>query len=190
MVRPSRPGAAEPSASEVAARLAITEVLHRYCRALDRMDRALALSCWVEGGTDEHLPQFKGSAAAFLDWLWPVHAGFVQTRHTTGNILINLCGDRAGVETYVSIILRARREDGLVDLFTQGRYLDDFERVDGRWAIRHRRSLSEWHRVERVRETVADYSNPPLVAAAPPVGPPLKASRDRGDPSYGVLGEA
>ena len=190
MARPSSRGATEPPAPEIAARLAITEVLYRYCRALDRMDRELALSCWVDGGTDEHLPQFRGSASAFLDWLWPVHARFIQTRHMMGNVLIDLRGDRAGVESYVSIVLRARRDEGLVDLFTQGRYLDDFERVDGRWAIRHRRSVSEWHRVERVRETVADYNDPPLVAAAPPAGPPLKAARDRSDPSYGVLDES
>lgn len=180
-------GVAEPGAAELAAKYAITEVLYRYCRALDRMDRALALSCWHPGGTDDHSPNYVGEAAGFLDWLWPVHAGFVQTRHSTSNVLIALAGDRAGVESYVAIVLRARRGDTLVDLFTEGRYLDDFERIDGLWAIRQRRSLSEWHRVDRVTETVADYRDPPLVVASSAGGTPLRATRERADPSYGVL---
>src|SRR5438477_89804 len=34
----------------LAAKQAITEVIYRYCRGLDRMDRALALSVWHPGG--------------------------------------------------------------------------------------------------------------------------------------------
>ena len=179
-------GVAEPDVAGLAARSAITEVLHRYCRALDRMDRGLALSCWHAGGTDDHSPNYTGPAAGFVDWVWGVHAGFVQTRHVTNNVLIDLAGDCAGVESYVSILLRARRDDGIVDLFTQGRYLDDFERIDGVWAIRHRRSISEWHRVDRLRDTVADF-DPPLVVPSTFGGPPLRAARDRSDPSYEVL---
>ncbi len=180
-------GVAEPDGIALAAKHAITEVLYRYCRAMDRMDRELALSCWHGDGTDDHAPNYTGSAAGFLDWVWPVHAGFIQTRHATANVLIDLEGDRAGVESYVSIVLRARRADGLVDLFTQGRYLDDFEHRDGVWAIRHRRSVSEWHRVERVRETVADFRDPPLVVASATGGIPLKGTRDHSDPSYKLL---
>ena len=179
--------ATEPGLNALAAKHAITEVLYRYCRALDRMDRPVALSCWHDGGTDDHAPNYTGTAAGFLDWLWPVHAGFMQTRHSTTNVLITLNGDHAGVESYVAIVLRAKRNDGIVDLFTQGRYLDDFERCDGVWAIRHRRSVSEWHRVERVRETVAEYRDPPLVVASASGGTPIRAARDRSDPSYDIL---
>ena len=44
---------ATPSLATMAAQQAITDNLHRYCRAMDRMDRELALSCWHPGGTDE-----------------------------------------------------------------------------------------------------------------------------------------
>lgn len=40
-----------PTHDELAAKWAITEVIHRYCRGLDRMDKALALSCWHPDGT-------------------------------------------------------------------------------------------------------------------------------------------
>ena len=161
-------------------------MLYRYCRALDRMDRGRALSCWHAGGTDDHSPNYSGPATGFVDRVWAVRGGFGQTRHVTSNVLIDLAGDRAGVDSYVAILLRARRDDGIVDLFTQGRYLDDFERIDDVWAIRHRRSISEWHRVDRFRDTVADF-DPPLVVASVSGGPARRAARDASDPSYAVL---
>lgn len=180
-------GVAPSGPEELADKQAITEALHTYCRAMDRMDRALALSCWHPGGTDDHAPNYVGSAERFIDWLWPVHAGFLSTRHRTGNVLIALEGDRAGVESYCEITLRFRRGGELFDLQTSGRYLDRFERLLGAWAIRHRRSISEWHRIDRVALTVADFADPPLIAAGPSAGKPARAARDRSDPSYELL---
>src|SRR6185436_9663893 len=88
----------EMSLQDVVARLEITEVLHRYARAMDRMDAELALSCWHPGGTDDHAPLYSGSAEGFVEWLWPVHAAMVMTRHVISNILIEVDGDRAGTE--------------------------------------------------------------------------------------------
>ena len=47
---------------------AITEIIYRYCRGLDRMDRELTLSCWHEGGTDDHGALFSGTADEFVAW--------------------------------------------------------------------------------------------------------------------------
>ena len=44
---------------ELLAKQAIREVIYRYCRGLDRMDRALALSCWHPGGTADRLRELK-----------------------------------------------------------------------------------------------------------------------------------
>ena len=180
---------AAPSAmDDLVAKQAIADVIHRYCRALDRMDRELALSCWHPNGTDDHAPNYVGSAEGFIEWLWPIHAGFLATRHRVGNILVTLSGDTAGVETYCDITLRFRRQDEVFDLFTAGRYLDRFERLDGAWAIRHRRSLSEWHRVEKLTLTVADFQNPPLIASKnTAVGDPARGARNKSDPSYELL---
>jgi hypothetical protein len=171
----------------LAAKQAITEVLHRYCRAMDRMDRDLALACWHPGGMDDHSPNYTGDAAGFIDWVWPVHAALVATRHETSNILIDLQGDQAGVESYCAITLRVKREGETYDVFTSGRYLDRFERLDGVWAIRHRQSISEWHRVERLGLTVTAFQTPPLLGGDPIGGRPLRPRRDRTDPSYDFL---
>src|SRR5579872_3721315 len=95
-----------PGAAEVAAKQAITEIMHRYCRGMDRMDRGLTLSCWHPGGTDDHAPLYVGSAAGFVEWLWPVHAAMVCTRHVVSNILIEVEGDTATSETYWTVTLR------------------------------------------------------------------------------------
>jgi len=40
---------------QLAATQAITDVLHRYCRGLDRMDREMAESVWHAGGTADYV---------------------------------------------------------------------------------------------------------------------------------------
>src|ERR1700676_916277 len=50
---------------ELGAKQAITEVLYRYCRAIDRMDRDLASTIWHPGGSADYGPVFKGTGEAF-----------------------------------------------------------------------------------------------------------------------------
>ena len=53
----------ERQIAETHARLEIQDVLHRYARAMDRMDAELALSCWHPGGTDDHAPLYSDLVA-------------------------------------------------------------------------------------------------------------------------------
>lgn len=179
-------GVPQPSVDEIAARIAITDILHRYCRAMDRMDRDLALSCWHEGGTDEHAPLYAGTAAGFVDWVTALHAAFVSTRHILTNILIEVDGDEAWSESCWSVTMRAVEGDGLVDIFGGGRYLDHLVRIDGVWAIRHRRSIHDWDRVEPVSRTMGD--GPAVIAPHSPDAVIRLPSRDGDDPSYAFLG--
>ena len=172
---------------ELIAKQAIVEVVLRYCRAMDRMDRELALSCWHPGGTDDHSPGFKGTAEGFIDWVWPIHGAMLWTQHTANNTLIALADDKGGVESYCTIILRSRRQDKVYDLVTAGRYLDRFELRNGRWAITHRQCVSEWHRVDPVTAKISDFRDPPFIAAIPVGEKPLRAARDRSDLSYLLL---
>jgi hypothetical protein len=181
-------GMRQAGAAEVAAKLAITEVLHRYCRGMDRMDRELTLSCWHPGGTDEHAPLYAGSAEGFVEWLWPVHAAMLGTRHALSNILIEVDGERAVSESYWNVILRVRRAGGVVDIFGGGRYLDRLECIDGEWAIRHRCSVHDWDRVEPVVGTMANFAGPALIEPNNPEAPVRVSARDRSDHSYTLLG--
>ncbi|NKQ57222.1 nuclear transport factor 2 family protein [Amycolatopsis sp. K13G38] len=176
-------GAVPPSATECADRLAITDVIHRYSRGLDRMDRALTLSCWHPGGTDDHAPLYKGTAAGFVDWLWPVHAAMLCTRHVVTNTIIDLAGNEAGVETYWTLTLRIPSGDGAIDSLSGGRYLDRFERRAGAWAIQHRVAVRDWARTD----PVPAVPGKPLIRPNNPEAPGARSTRDRFDESYGVL---
>lgn len=177
-----------PTPEELAAKQAITEVIHRYCRAMDRMDAELALSCWHEGGTDDHSPLYAGTAEGFVEWVWGVHAGMEVIRHVVTNALIELDGDEAGAESYWTVTLRMEKDGELYDVIGGGRYVDNFECIDGRWAIRHRQSLHDWDRVEKVGATMATGDGM-LVPNNPEVRPKISA-RDRSDYSYSVIGKS
>lgn len=177
--------ATPPTSDELLARTAISDVLHHYCRAMDRMDRALALACWHEGGTDEHTPLYAGSAAGFVDWVWQLHEPMVLTRHVLSNILIEVDGDRAWSESYWDVLLRVRSDTGLTDITGGGRYLDYLECRAGRWAIVHRRSVHDWDRIDPVHATMADTA---AIVPNNPDAPLYPASRDASDPSYAFLG--
>ena len=165
---------------------AITEIIYRYCRGLDRMDREMTLSCWHEGGTDDHGALYSGSAEGFVEWLWPVHAAMERTQHTINNILIQIDGDKAGAESYYTVYLRSAMPGGFIDRVGGGRYCDNFERIDGVWKIRHRQSVSDWIRADPVGDI-------DLSAVIPPNNPDNRTpagQRDKGDYSYKVLPKA
>lgn len=169
------------------ARWAISDVLYRYCRGMDRMDRALTRSCWHADGTDDHAPLFVGSADGFLDWVWPVHAQMLLTRHSVTNVLMSIHGDQAGVESYWEVLLRRRVRDGLVDNRSGGRYVDRFECRDGVWAITHRHSIREWSRVDPLCDTVDPADGQTGVVPNNPESVVTRPRRDRQDYSYQVV---
>jgi hypothetical protein len=174
----------DPAVQELLDKQAISEIIYRYCRGLDRMDTALTLSCWHEDGTDDHGALFKGSASEFVEWLWPVHAALERTQHTIHNILIELDGELAGAESYYIVYLRSQSPKGAVDVVTGGRYCDHFERRDGLWKIRHRQSVTDWVRVDPVRDLDRVAG---AVSANNPDNRTLIGMRDRSDYSYEVL---
>ena len=156
---------------------AITEVIYRYCRALDRMDRPLADTIWHPGGTADYGPaMFQGTGADFLDWVWPTHATMLGHSHQIANVLIEVDGDTAGSESYVTATLWATFAPGeLTQIVSRGRYVDRWSKHDGVWAIDHRRFLEDFTVMTAL----------PGVAAPDPAT--TAARRDRTDPSYGVL---
>ena len=152
----------------------ITEQLYRYARGVDRMDRALTRACWHAEGTADYRGMFEGSADALLDWMWKLHDGMQTHSHQMSNVLIELEGDRAASETYVTVALRTAGKPA-TDIFSRGRYLDRWSRRDGVWAIDHRIHLSDH-----------------TTAVAAPERSPAEPAGIRGvaDPSYEVLATA
>lgn len=160
---------------ELIAKQAITEVIYRYCRALDRMDRELALSVWHDDGVADYGPMFNGTGAGFIDWVWQAHQGFAMHSHQITNVLVevDLGADRAASEAYVTVTLRTPAVDGTAtEIVGRGRYVDRWSRRAGRWAIDQRRYL---HDIQTVATVAAGADSE------------VTGRRGRDDPSYAVL---
>jgi ketosteroid isomerase-like protein len=158
----------------MADRMAIHDCLIRYCRAVDRLDRELLLSVYHADAIDDH-GVFVGGPEAFADWVIAYHA---RAQHATQHIITNhscdLDGDVAHTETYY--MFAAMNVAGAPLTLSGGRYIDRFERRNGRWAI-------------AVRKVVGEWSGAPGESILSPEGRAAlnsgaKPSRDKCDPSY------
>jgi hypothetical protein len=155
---------------------AITEVLYRYCRAMDRIDREATLAIWHPDGTCNYSSTPGVPDMLFRDYLTgstKSRQGFDNHSHQITNILIELAGDRAVSEAYFTASLQTEPTDGLVtEHLWRGRYLDRWSKRDGDWAIDH-------------RQVVFDSYTPYDFPAERAKGAPTTLSRrDGGDPSY------
>ena len=130
----------------------ITEVLARYCRAIDRLDEELLRSVYWPDGYDDHM-SFAGLVAEFIpEAIKSCASIFKSTVHSISNILIEVDGDVAHSETYFTSFNRlSQTRDGReYDRITCARYLDRFERRNGEWRIADRVMTRDWRRVDPV----------------------------------------
>ena len=161
---------------------AISEVIYRYARALDRCDLELLKSCFHEDSTHDH-GEFEGSSRDFCDWAMALLRRLTATQHHIGNILIDLDGERANAETYWVAYHRIPAEAGgsgvvagrgeETDLFIGGRYIDRMELRNGTWKIARRVGIHDWQRFEPAKDGGFFQSEPRK-----------RGTRSRDDPSY------
>lgn len=172
--------------SDLEAKQAITESLYRYCRSMDRIDAELGYAVWHPDGTALYSGIYQGSGRGFIDWVCEVHRGMEFTTHQITNILIEVDGDTAASEAYVTVRLRtADNGEGRFNIMNTGRYLDQWSRRDGRWAIDHRQYITDLSWTNPAPDsTVAED---PGTVDLPEGVPILDPRPDRGDPSYSVL---
>jgi 3-phenylpropionate/cinnamic acid dioxygenase small subunit len=153
------PTESQDAVAALTAKQEITEVLYRRARASDRRDVALALSCYHEGATEEH-EGFSGPAADFIENVSMISPGsrapVTGLWHLISNVLIELDGDAAEVESYHIAVVSRDEGDGEIQSFVGGRYLDKFAHRDGRWAITHRDVVFDWSVVGEAAATYWD----------------------------------
>ena len=123
---------------ELVDKQAIRDVLSRYCRGLDRMDKAMARAVWHSGGTALYEGIFEGTGHGFIDWVWEAHAGMERHSHQITNVLIESNpgdADKATSEAYVTVVLWTLPDaDGRQqELVGRGRSLGA-----DRWSLGHR----------------------------------------------------
>lgn len=151
---------------------AITEQIHRYCRAVDRLDIPLGHSVWHEDATAEYGGGYhSGRGRDVIDRICADHRKLLRHSHQIANILIELRGDTAGSESYVTATLQGLRGETPFQITTCSRYVDRWSRRDGRWALDHRMAIRDFDE----RRDIGGLSADPL------------SRRDANDPSYAVL---
>lgn len=169
-----------PTPAEVADRMAITEIIHTYCRGLDRADADILKStCWPDAEVDYGF--LKGNAHDFLSNLPAGLRRYRNTQHQVSNTLIFLDGDRASAETYLTAhhYLEVPDSDN-TEMTYIGRYLDHLEKRDNVWKISLRRIVMTWH---QFGHTTEDFeANASLSAIA-------RATHDPDDPSFEFLAD-
>jgi ketosteroid isomerase-like protein len=134
-------------------RIDITNVLYRYAKGIDDKDLQQVLSCFAP---DIEMDQL-GRKVIGIDMLARLFRGefggpksaigvdrINASTHVLANILISLNGDLAKADTQGIANLHATRDDQDVFLVRGIRYLDEFRKVDGRWAICKRVHTETW----------------------------------------------
>ena len=117
---------------------AITEVLMRYSRSIDRKDAELLSSIYWPEATDDHL-LYEGDIPGLVKFCMEFTVG-MPTHHFLGNVLIELADDsNAYSETYYQAYHNMDAEEGGKEDFTLlGRYLDHFQKRNGEWKMLQR----------------------------------------------------
>lgn len=123
---------------EITAHLEIQQVLYRYCRGVDRGDAGLIAGVYHPDAIDNH-GAWKGRGVDFGAYLVPAmdQVPLVGQHHIT-NILIELAGRQAEVESYFVAFHPENAADGARLTLVGGRYLDRFELRNGVWLIADR----------------------------------------------------
>lgn len=148
-----------------------------YCRAVDRMDLTLLRSHFAPAARLDFSGLFEGPVEDFAQWLIDNLGAYGFTVHSLSNVHLEVDGDRAASESYVTALHGATLDGSRAPFRSGGRYLDRWERRDGRWLITERTALVVWS------EPAADVTHPTE-------GSRYGASRSRRDltdPSYDLL---
>jgi len=151
---------------------AITKQIYNYCRSMDRMDKEIGYAVWHEDGLADYGETiFQGTGRGFIDFVTDTHARMISHSHQVANIIINLDGDRAGSESYVTGALRFDIDGQLTQVIVRGRYCDRWSCRNGRWAIDKRVFVHDFDE----RRTIDAIQFPGW------------STRDKNDPSYAIL---
>jgi hypothetical protein len=170
----------------LAARAAITDIIYRYCRGIDRMDKHITKSCFTKDAILRCSGVYEGDVDGFIEWLWPVHEKMVGHSHDITNINMSLTSPTTAVsEAQMTVVLRIEMEGQTYDMLAHGRYLDRLEKTtNGIWLIKHRQHVSHLSNIIPIK--TLDFS-PLLELHRSPKIPNLQATRNESDPSYGLF---
>lgn len=128
-----------PGCRRLAARLAISELLHRYCRAVDDRDDAAFDALWAPDAQADFGPRYRGAARGLLAWIAGNHAATRSMSHHMSGEVIALAEDLRSADSSCDVSALVVVEDEGGARWVRGRYHDRLVLHDGGWRIAHRR---------------------------------------------------
>jgi hypothetical protein len=138
----------EKALAKLIAKDEITDLIHRYPRGLDRLDKAILLSIGHADATVEFSTLFKGTWVAYVEWLMHAHESMLFNNHRITNTLIEVELERAVSETSSTATLIVARSDGDIESrLVHSRYLDQWRHESGRWWLIRRLTVRDYRSV-------------------------------------------
>jgi hypothetical protein len=132
---------------EIADRLAINELLARYCHAIDQ-HRWTDLRALFADDAQVDFTAFggpKGDPDMLVAFLQPVVEGLAGSYHSTASIMCDIDGDRASVRLAAHVVMTAKRSDGSEQNNHIGLwYEDELARAAAGWRFARRTQKRAW----------------------------------------------
>ncbi len=131
--------------TEITDRLAIAEVLARYCRGIDRCDGALLAAVFTPDARIDYGDGAK-TPAETIPGLMAGLGAMRLTQHNISNTVMQITGATAKAETHCVALHLIPSPDGEIELVVGGRYLDRLTKSAGQWRIAERLYVMDWNR--------------------------------------------
>lgn len=154
----------------------IWQVILKYARGIDRLDREMVRSCYWDDAIDDH-HAYVGNPDYFIDVTFAeARSTSTVQHHGLSNFTCEIDGDDAYCETYYTFI-GANIEPP--HMLSMGRYVDHLQRRGGLWKYANRVTV-----IEKNFSLTEHPGDAHIRAGDISTGPLMLASRDRNDLSY------
>jgi hypothetical protein len=147
-------------------RLALRDLVENWAIWRDAGDWARFRTVWHDEGR-MMATWFQGTADEFIAVSREGFERGVRILHFLGGTSIDLAGNRAIVQTKMTISQRAEVEGIACDVVCTGRFYDFLEKRDGKWGMVLRQPIYEKDRLDPVDPTKAPKLDPALLARFP-----------------------
>jgi hypothetical protein len=167
----------------LSARLELSDAMARYCRGVDRGDDELMGSIFHPDADVSHGLHERTHADD------PAYDDFTFFHHHIGNQVVEIAGDIAATETYLTATQGFVLDGVAYDMRVKARYLDRWERRGGPFKVAYRRVVWDSVRTERSSPTWPDGAYIRWAGHRVERDDLRWGSRSRDDESYSFFGE-
>ena len=153
-------------ADDIRDRQAIRDCIEGWSIWRDSGDWENFRTCWHDGAI-MNATWFQGPSDQFIEKAAKGFARGARSSHHLGGTAITVKGRRAVAQTRMTISTRERVEGVTCDIVSTGRFLDFFEKRDGRWAIVERHPIYDKDRLDPLDPSLPPKLDPELLNSLP-----------------------